>query len=67
MEQRITDIETLLMHQEATIQELNEVVVRQQRQLDSLTADVAYLKEQLRCMAPSQVLAPEEESPPPHY
>lgn len=67
MNQRITDIEIHLMHQEAVIQELNEVVVRQQRQIDELAATVAIFREQLRMLEPSMVRAPEDETPPPHY
>ncbi len=64
---RITDIEIHLMHQTKAIEELNEVVIRQQRQIDDLTADIARLREQLQGLAPSAVREPSEEEPPPHY
>ncbi|GFE58053.1 SlyX family protein [Geobacter sp. AOG1] len=66
-EQRITDLEIHLMHQEDTIQQLNEVVYQQQQQLDRLSAEVELLKQQLQCMAPSTVREPADEEPPPHY
>ncbi len=66
-EQRITDMEIHLMHQEDTIQQLNEVVYQQQQQLDRLAAEVELLKQQLQVMAPSAVREPADEEPPPHY
>ncbi len=66
-EARITDIEIHLMHQAKAIEELNEVVIRQQRQIDDLTADIARMREQLQGLAPSAVREPSEEEPPPHY
>lgn len=64
---RITDIEIHLMHQEKAIEELNEVVIRQQRQIDDLTADITLMREQLQGLTPSTVREPAEEEPPPHY
>jgi SlyX protein len=67
MEERLTDIEIQLMHQDNMIQELNQVVTGQQREIDRLTADVALLKEQLQLMSPSVQKDPADEEPPPHY
>jgi SlyX protein len=66
-EERITGIEIHLMHQAKAIEELNEVVIRQQRQIDDLTADIARIREQLQGLVPSAVREPVEEEPPPHY
>ncbi|PHM38917.1 lysis protein [Xenorhabdus mauleonii] len=66
-EQRMEQVETKLAYQEATIEELNQEVRRQQIETDRL-------KEQLRLMAErlkthqSSIIAPlSEETPPPHY
>ena len=67
METRLTDMETLLMHQENTIQQLNEVVREQQRMIDGLRADVQLIKEHLQALTPSVNRLPSEEEPPPHY
>jgi uncharacterized coiled-coil protein SlyX len=64
---RLTDIETHLMHQERTIQELNDVVIRQQQILEELAAEVAQLREQFRDLQPSAVGEPSAEESPPHY
>jgi uncharacterized coiled-coil protein SlyX len=67
MEQRIIELELRYMQQEHTIQELNEIVCRQELALESLRRDFATLKEQLLAMAPSVSRDPDQEEPPPHY
>ncbi len=67
MKQRITDIEIQLMHQENTIQQLNEVIAVQQQAIEKLQSDVKRIVEHLRSMAPSLVRDAGEEEPPPHY
>ncbi len=67
MNERITDIEIQLMHQENTIQELNEVVTRQQTMIEQLQNDVKLIMEQLQTIAPSAVRDAEDEDLPPHY
>jgi SlyX protein len=67
MKERITDIEIQLMHHENTIQQLNEVVTRQQLAIDELQADLRQMMEHLRKLYPSDVMDLEEEEPPPHY
>jgi len=63
---RLTDIEIHLMHHDKAIQELNDEVIRQQRLLDDLIAEVALVREQLQGMALATT-GTDEESPPPHY
>jgi uncharacterized coiled-coil protein SlyX len=67
MKERITDIEIQLMHHENTIQQLNEVVTRQQLAIEELQADFRQMTEHLRKVYPSDVRDLEEEEPPPHY
>ncbi len=67
MEQRLAELETRVTFQEQTIQELNEVVTRQQTQIDRLEKEVENLKAHLASLAPSLVIPAEEEKPPPHY
>lgn len=67
MKERITDIEIQLMHHENTIQQLNEVVTRQQLAIEELQADFRQMTEHLRRLYPSEVREPDEEEPPPHY
>jgi len=67
MKERITDIEIQLMHHENTIQQLNEVITRQQQAIEELQADLRQMMQHLRRLNPSDVIDPQEEEPPPHY
>jgi len=66
-EQRLIDLEIRLTHQEATLLTLNEVVAEHQRTIDQLRKHVEGLQRHLREAAGSNVAAPWEEMPPPHY
>ncbi len=67
MEQRINELEMRYMQQEETIQELNEIVCRQELVLAQLRRDFVTLKEQMMAMSPSVSRDPDQEEPPPHY
>ncbi len=67
MDERLAELETRVTFQDQTIQELNEVVTRQQAQIDRLVREVEALKLHLASLAPSPVIPAEEEKPPPHY
>ncbi|MDD2365704.1 MAG: SlyX family protein [Desulfuromonadaceae bacterium] len=67
MEERINELEIRYMQQEQTIQELNEIVCRQEYILDRLQRDFAALKEQFLVISPSVSRDPDQEEPPPHY
>lgn len=67
MEKRLTDLEIRYMHQERTIQELNDAVFRQERIVEQLEREVRLLREQLTLVLPSLTRNPDEEEPPPHY
>ena len=66
-EAHIVDLETRLTYQEAALQELSDVIVRQQKTLDSLGAQLELLKQQMRSQAQFDVLPTSQEPPPPHY
>lgn len=63
----IVEFETRLTFQEHTLQALNDVVTRQQQQMEALVREVNTLKDRLRAAAPSPVGPLEDEKPPPHY
>ncbi len=66
-EQQIIELETKVSYQEDLIQELNNHVIEQQRQIDTLTSLCERLKEQLKeIMLNMPDLAPGDEKPP-HY
>jgi len=67
MEERITELEMRFMHQEQTINELNEIVCRQELTLERLEREMSAMREQLKTAASSINRSPEEEEPPPHY
>jgi len=67
MEERLTDLESRYMRQERTIQELLDLVYRQQQSIDRLGREMEEIREQLQIALPSLVERPEDEEPPPHY
>lgn len=67
MEQRLTDMEMLIMHQGRVIDQLNDVVTGHQSLIDQLTRELKLIKEHLRGIAASENRLPSEEEPPPHY
>lgn len=67
MNERLTELEVRVAFQEKTIQDLNEVVTRQQRQIDRLMQELEAMKSRLAGLAPAMVIPQEEEKPPPHY
>ena len=67
MDQRVMNLEIRFMHQERTIQELNEIVCRQESALEELKREMRQIREQLRQATPSMNRTEEEEEPPPHY
>lgn len=67
MEERFVDLETRLTYQERTIEELNEVVTRQQGQIDTLEEKLAAVISHLRESASPVSGDAGDEPPPPHY
>ncbi len=67
MENRVIELETRLSFQEDTIHELNEVVTRQQNQIDVLQEQVSELKKRVQSVSTSNIKDEGEETPPPHY
>ena len=74
-ESRLVELETRLAFQEHTLQALqehtlqalNDVVTRQQQQINALAREIEALKDRLRAAVPSPVGPLEDEKPPPHY
>jgi len=67
MEERITELELRFMHQEQTINELNETVCRQELAIARLERELGRMREQFQTMSPSINRTSDEEEPPPHY
>lgn len=66
MQNELLELQTQLSYQEDTIAQLNEVVTRQQREIERLTEAFAQLKRRFEEMETEQ-LESQEETPPPHY
>jgi uncharacterized coiled-coil protein SlyX len=67
LEERLTEIELRVAFQDDTIQQLNDVIVRQQHDIEQLTEELQLLKQQMQILAPSLVVDQSQETPPPHY
>ncbi|MCP4238540.1 MAG: SlyX family protein [Aestuariibacter sp.] len=67
--EKLTEIETLYSEQEYTIQMLNDIVTRQDKEISRLNNDLQWLKQQLldlREQMPDAGIASTNEVPP-HY
>jgi SlyX protein len=67
MENRITDLEIRITHQEAAMDEMNSVLLEQHQLIQKLQAELLHLQRQLRGMNTSNIADAAEETPPPHY
>ena len=67
MKERVTDLESRFMHHERTIQELSDIVYRQQQAIERHERELRQLRNQLRMAGPSLTKSAAEEEPPPHY
>ncbi len=66
LEQRLDELEAKLAFAEDMIETLNQTVIRQQRQMDSLQDQLRILHQQMRDSQPEEDTNPREEIPP-HY
>lgn len=67
MENDLINLQTKLAHQENTLDALNEVVVRQQQQIDALEKLCAELRDKLLSLSDTAGTVGGEDAPPPHY
>ena len=64
LEQRLIDIETAITNQDKIIEDLNQVVILQGKQIDHLLRQNQYL---LTVLENNSIKPQSEETPPPHY
>ena len=64
---RIEALETRVAHQDRTIEDLNQTITAQWKEIDSLNRRVVRLGDQLQDMRDSAGATGEPEPPPPHY
>ena len=67
MENRITDLEIRITHQEAALDEMNHVLLEQHQLIQKLRGELAHLQHQLRNMNSNNIADAADETPPPHY
>jgi len=65
-ESRLTELETKLAFAEDLLETLNQTVIRQQAQLDSMQQQLRLLHQQLQDALPDDARTPRDEIPP-HY
>ena len=66
IEDRFERLESRVLYQDRTIEDLNTVVTRQQDQIDTLTSEIDRIREIIQNPPPNSVDT-SEEPPPPHY
>jgi SlyX protein len=67
MSDQTTDLEIRFMHLERTIQELNDIVCRQELAIGQMERELRTLREQVKLILPSFNRPTDEEEQPPHY
>jgi len=67
MENRITDLEIRLTHQEAALEEMNDVLLAQHTLIGKLQDDLTRLRRQLQDNNTGDMVGQVNEPPPPHY
>lgn len=67
MTERLENLEMRIAYMDDTIDTLNDIVCKQQNQIDLLTKQLKRCNQQLEAMAPLLMENPDDEPPPPHY
>ena len=67
IEDQIIELQTRLAYQEDAIQQLNDVIVRQQQQIDTLEKRGAELLRRLEALAEAETAELPQDETPPHY
>ena len=67
LNERLETLESRLAFAEYTVEQLNDEVTTQGRELDRLKHQIHLLVDKLQSVQPSQTASMAEETPPPHY
>ena len=66
-EERMVEIESKIAFQDNALQELNDVIYRQQKQIDQLELTCQNLIERVKALSEISVSGALEDEKPPHY
>ena len=67
MKDELIELQTQMSFQEDTVAQLNDVVTRQQQEIDQLKLQVEQLKKQMQEVVAGDLEGDSDEAPPPHY
>ncbi|WP_273802268.1 SlyX family protein [Proteus vulgaris] len=67
VEKLLIQLESKVAFQDATIEELNQVVTQQQIEISRFKEALKIVTERLKTSQSSIIARPEDETPPPHY
>ena len=67
MEERLTDLEIKITHQDQIIEDLNQLFIEQRAQMDQLQAEVKKLTDSTAASGIPGMVDASQEAPPPHY
>ncbi|MFU9122824.1 SlyX family protein [Proteus sp. WDL240414] len=67
VERLLIQLESKVAFQDATIEELNQVVTQQQIEISRFKEALKIVSERLKNSQTSILVRPEDETPPPHY
>jgi SlyX protein len=67
LEQRLNELEAHVAHQDAIIEDLNEVSLQQWDEINSLKEKIEFLRSKLQAAEDAKDDKPAKEPPPPHY
>ena len=64
---RLEALETRIAHQDEVIEDLNQTVTTQWREIDRLTREITMLRDRMAAAEAQVGAEPGDEPPPPHY
>ena len=67
LREHIDSLEIKISFQEHNLEELNDLVAKQQADIDELNVQLRFLLNKFKAMEPSNLASSAEETPPPHY
>ena len=67
MEERLTELEIKISHQDLIIEDLNQLVTAQQLTIDKLLSDLKKLTDSTAASGIPGLVDASQEAPPPHY